>query len=102
VKVLERIEHGEGRPEDMDLLLDIANGIDGRAFCPLGDAASWALRSNVKLFTDEFQRHVDEGRCPFDGEHRVLVGARSGVGLGEAGVTEQPSAGISSDDVESS
>jgi NADH-quinone oxidoreductase subunit F len=68
VKVLERIEEGEGRQEDMDLLLDIADGIDGRSFCPLGDAASWALRSNVKLFRDEFQAHVDEGRCVFDPE----------------------------------
>ena len=76
VKVLERIEHGDGRPEDMDLLLDIANGIDGRSFCPLGDAASWALRSNVKLFLNEFQEHVDLGRCPAEDEHKVLVGAR--------------------------
>jgi NADH-quinone oxidoreductase subunit F len=97
VKVLERVEHGEGRPEDMDLLLDIANGIDGRSFCPLGDAASWALRSNVKLFLDEFQEHVDLGRCPADDEHRVLVGARRGVGLGEAGVGDQPSSGIGTD-----
>jgi NADH-quinone oxidoreductase subunit F len=98
LKILERIEHGEGRTEDMDLLLDIANGIDGRSFCPLGDAASWALRSNVKLFTEEFQRHVDEGRCPFDGDGRELVGARSSApGLGDAGVTPQPSSGIDSD-----
>ena len=76
VKVLERIEHGEGRREDLDLLLDIANGIDGRSFCPLGDAASWALRSNVKLFRDEFEQHVTEGRCPFEGEHKTLVGGR--------------------------
>ena len=39
VKVLERIEHGEGRQEDMDLLLDIADGIDRRSLCPLGYAA---------------------------------------------------------------
>ena len=76
VKVLERIEHGDGRPEDMDLLLDIAKGIDGRSFCPLGDAASWALRSNVKLFLNEFQEHVDLGRCPAEDEHKVLAGAR--------------------------
>jgi NADH-quinone oxidoreductase subunit F len=76
VKVLERIEHGEGRREDMDLLLDIADGIDGRSFCPLGDAASWALRSNVKLFRDEFEQHVVDGRCPFEGEHKILVGGR--------------------------
>jgi NADH-quinone oxidoreductase subunit F len=76
VKVLERVEKGQGRKEDLDLLLDIADGIDGRAFCPLGDAASWALRSNVKLFRDEFEQHVVENRCPFKGAHRTLVGAR--------------------------
>jgi NADH-quinone oxidoreductase subunit F len=100
VKVLERIEHGEGRNDDMDLLLDIADGIDGRSFCPLGDAASWALRSNVKLFRDEFEQHVADGRCPFDGDFGTVPGARgrqAGVGLGEAGVTSQPSAGIPTD-----
>jgi NADH-quinone oxidoreductase subunit F len=96
VKVLERIEHGEGLPDDMDLLLDVCDRIDGRSFCPLGDAASWALRSNVKLFRDEFQAHVDEHRCPFEGEHKVLVGARA-PGLGDAGVNEQPAAGIAAD-----
>ena len=115
VKILERIEHGEGRAADMDLLLDIANGIDGRSFCPLGDASSWALRSNVKLFRDEFERHVVEGRCPFPGAHRVFPGRRErgaddmpgeraeavqvgrGIGLGEAGVHSQPSEGIPTD-----
>jgi NADH-quinone oxidoreductase subunit F len=113
VKVLERIEHGEGRREDMDLLLDIADGVDGRSFCPLGDAASWALRSNVKLFREEFERHVSERRCPFEGEHRFFAGARdraregtqtpegAGIGAGEAGVSSQPSAGIRVDDSES-
>ena len=76
VKVLERIEHGEGRQEDLDLMLDIADGIDGRSFCPLGDAASWALRSNVKLFRDEFERHVVEGRCPVEHDHRLVAGVR--------------------------
>jgi NADH-quinone oxidoreductase subunit F len=106
VKVLERIEHGSGRDEDMDLLLDIADGIDGRSFCPLGDAASWALRSNVKLFREEFEQHVIGGRCPFEDQEKTLVGARSGgtahdehggLGLGEAGIGTQPSAGISVD-----
>jgi NADH-quinone oxidoreductase subunit F len=99
VKVLERIEHGEGRMEDMDLLLEMCDQIDGRSFCPLGDAAAWALRSNVKLFREEFEEHVRLGRCPFDEDHRVLVGARA-VGLGDAGVTPQPSEGISSDEWE--
>ena len=99
VKILERIEHGEGRQEDLDLMLNIADGIDGRSFCPLGDAASWALRSNVKLFREEFERHVVDGRCPFGDDHRTLVGARSrgDTGVGDAGVMPQPGSGVSSD-----
>jgi NADH-quinone oxidoreductase subunit F len=97
VKVLERIEHGEGRQEDLDLLLDMCNRMDGRCFCPLGDTAAWAVRSNLELFREEFQTHIDEGRCTFDTDH-TLVGARTGdTGLGEAGVTPQPSEGIGSD-----
>ena len=79
VHVLERIEHGQGRQEDMDLLLDIADGIDGRSFCPLGDAASWALRSNVKLFREEFEQHVAEGACPFEGEHKAVAASGNRV-----------------------
>jgi NADH-quinone oxidoreductase subunit F len=103
VKVLERIESGEGRREDMNLLLDIADGIDGRAFCPLGDAASWALRSNVKLFRDEFEQHVSEGRCPFGDEHLSFAVPRTHApGPGDAGVSPQPSAGIDADTSEAS
>ncbi|MDP9222899.1 MAG: SLBB domain-containing protein, partial [Actinomycetota bacterium] len=107
VKVLERVEHGEGRPEDMDLLLDIADGIDGRSFCPLGDAAAWALRSNVKLFREEFEQHVTAGHCPFERDDKTLPGARhrgtdheerGGLGMGASGVGTQPSAGIDADD----
>jgi NADH-quinone oxidoreductase subunit F len=98
VRVLERLEHGDGRQEDLDLLLDICDGMDGRSFCPLGDASAWAVRSNVKLFTEEFQAHVDQRGCPFDGEHKQLVGSRTAApGLGEAGIESQPSAGIWTD-----
>jgi NADH-quinone oxidoreductase subunit F len=57
-------------------MLDIADGIDGRSFCPLGDAASWALRSNVQLFRAEFEQHVVEGRCPAHQDHRLVAGMR--------------------------
>ncbi|MGH2748028.1 MAG: NADH-quinone oxidoreductase subunit NuoF [Actinomycetota bacterium] len=98
VKILERIEHGDGRDEDMDLLVDIADGVDGRSFCPLGDAAAWALRSNVKLFRDEFEAHVLAGACPFEEEHVFVEGARvRAPGLGDVGVTPQPSEAIPSD-----
>jgi NADH-quinone oxidoreductase subunit F len=94
VKVLERIEHGEGRQEDLQLLLDICNSMDGKCFCPLGDASSWAVRSNVKLFWEEFEQHVALGRCPFDDHDEMLVGAHTGRGSGfegeqNAGVGEE-------------
>jgi NADH-quinone oxidoreductase subunit F len=98
VKVLRRIEEGAGRREDMDLLIDMANAMDGRCFCPLGDAAAWAFRSNVKEFRDEFEEHVRLGRCPFGDDYRFVPGKRHrDVGLGEAGVVSQPAAGISFD-----
>jgi NADH-quinone oxidoreductase subunit F len=81
VRVLERIEHGEGRMEDIDLLLNICDRMDGRSFCPLGDAASWALRSNVKVFRDEFEQHIIGQGCPFSGEFRGLAGARTEVSV---------------------
>jgi len=98
VKVLERIEHGEGRKEDLDLLLDMCERMDGRCFCPLGDTAAWAVRSNIKSFRSDFEDHVAAGHCTYETDHRTLVGARAGAtGLGDAGVTSQPSAGIGSD-----
>ena len=71
-KVLERMESGEGRTEDADLLLSLCEELlpeagapaSGRSFCPLGDSAAWSLRSIVKLFPEEFRAHVVEGRCP--------------------------------------
>ncbi len=98
VRVLERIESGEGRDEDMDLLVDLANRMDGRCFCPLGDAAAWAFRSNVKLFREEFEEHVRRGGCPFDDDHGFYPGPRKrDEGLAAAGVMPQPGAGSPTD-----
>lgn len=74
VKVLERIENGEGRPGDIEVLLDVCNNMSdpgpvyvpkGRCFCALGDGAAWALRSAINLFRDEFEQHVSDGSCPY-------------------------------------
>jgi NADH-quinone oxidoreductase subunit F len=71
-KVLERLEAGEGLPEDRGLLLELCEDLlpekgapaSGRSFCPLGDSAAWSLRSIVKIFPEEFLAHVEEGGCP--------------------------------------
>src|SRR5215204_1410937 len=61
VKVFKRIESGEGRPDDAQLLLDIVDNIEGKSFCPLGDAASWPIQSAIKKFPEDFRRRVAGG-----------------------------------------
>jgi len=63
VKIFHRIEAGGGRPEDAQLLLDICDNIEGKSFCPLGDAAAWPVQSAIKQFPDEFRKWlVDKTR----------------------------------------
>ncbi len=62
-RVIHRIEHGEGRPEDMDLLNSVAGRIAGHTICALGDAAAMPVQSFLKHFGDEFAYHVEHKRC---------------------------------------
>jgi NADH-quinone oxidoreductase subunit F len=54
-KILHRIHKGKGRPEDVPLLLDVANQIDGKTICPLGEAAAWPVRAFVTKYKTEFE-----------------------------------------------
>lgn len=58
VKIFKRIAHGEGRPEDAQLILDLCDNIEGKSFCPLGDAAAWPIQSAIKKFPEDFKRHL--------------------------------------------
>ena len=62
-RMVHRIEHGEGRPEDLDTLLSVCDGIQGRTICALGDAAAMPVRAMIKNFTDEFAYHIEHKRC---------------------------------------
>jgi len=57
-KVLWRIENGQGREEDIDLLWSIQSKIEGNTICPLGDAASWTVAAAIRHFRDEFEYHI--------------------------------------------
>jgi NADH-quinone oxidoreductase subunit F len=57
-KVLRRFEQNEGRKEDIDLLMEVANNIEGNTICALGDAAAWPVQSMILRFRDEFERRV--------------------------------------------
>jgi NADH-quinone oxidoreductase subunit F len=62
--VLHRIEHGHGREQDLALLLDIADNINGKTLCALGDAAAGPVMSFVKKFRADFEAHIRGGKCP--------------------------------------
>jgi len=64
--VLARIERGQGRPEDIPLLLDICENIAGRCFCPLGDALAIPLASSLRRFRGEYEFHIREKHCMAD------------------------------------
>jgi len=62
-RVVHRIEHGQGRPDDLDLLNSVTTNIMGRTICALGDAASMPVQSFVKHFGDEFAYHIEHKKC---------------------------------------
>jgi NADH-quinone oxidoreductase subunit F len=61
--ILDRLERGEGRQQDADLLLDMADNIGGKSLCALGDAAIGPVISSVKKFRDEYLHHVTHKSC---------------------------------------
>ncbi len=62
-RMVDRIENGQGRPEDLDLLDSVAGNIMGRTIFALGDAAAMPVRSFVKHFRDEFAHHIEHKSC---------------------------------------
>jgi len=55
-EILHRMNSGRGRKGDLELLLDLANNVEGQTICPLGAAAAWPVQAMLKKFPDEFKR----------------------------------------------
>lgn len=66
VQLLRDIEAGKGRMDDLDKLADIADNINGKSFCALGDGAASPIVSSLKYFREEYEQHITGGGCPFD------------------------------------
>jgi NADH-quinone oxidoreductase subunit F len=71
-RMLSRILEGKGRREDLKLLLDVANRIEGHTICALGDAAAWPVQSFLRHFMPEFDYMIEH-------RGRSIVDARSEV-----------------------
>ncbi len=62
-RVIHRIEHGRGKPEDLDMLVNVADRIQGRTICALGDAAAMPVASFVQTYREEFAYHIEHKKC---------------------------------------
>jgi NADH-quinone oxidoreductase subunit F len=62
-KIFRRIEHGEGRAGDLDLIQSISGNIAGNTICPFGDAASWPAAAFIKKYREEFEEHIATKGC---------------------------------------
>ncbi|HSC07407.1 MAG TPA: NADH-ubiquinone oxidoreductase-F iron-sulfur binding region domain-containing protein, partial [Steroidobacteraceae bacterium] len=62
-RMVHRIEHGQGRAPDLDMLDDVAAKIEGRTICAFGEATAWPVRSFVAHFREEFKHHIEHRRC---------------------------------------
>jgi NADH-quinone oxidoreductase subunit F len=65
-QILDRIEAGKGRRQDLDRLQDIQTTLNaGNTFCALAPGAMASLQSGLSLFRDDFVRHIERGACPW-------------------------------------
>jgi len=62
--ILERITKGQGKPDDIDLLLELAEDIKAGSLCGLGKTAPNPVVSTIKYFRHEYEAHINEKRCP--------------------------------------
>ncbi len=70
-RMVNRIETGKGRAEDLDRLVSVSNNIQGHTICALGDAAAMPVKAMIQYFRSEFEHHIEHKRC--------LVGPGSAV-----------------------
>ena len=81
--ILERVEQGEGRTDDIALMLYITDMIAGKSFCPFSYAAVWGLQSNLAKFRPEFEAAIAAAAAPpvipIRPIYRPDAGAPSGV-----------------------
>jgi len=64
VKTLARIENGQGRMEDIQVLKDVCHTIHNNCFCPLGEGAVMPVLSSLKYFMHEYEEHIMRRKCP--------------------------------------
>jgi len=73
VQILERILTGGGKPGDAEMLKQVAQQIDGRSFCPLGDAAAWPVLAALRVFPEEFDYFIENGKSAVESKQMLAM-----------------------------
>jgi NADH-quinone oxidoreductase subunit F len=76
-RILERILAGQGKPEDLDLLLDLADNMTGKTICVLSDSCAAPVVSGIKKFPEEFEAYLRHRRRPAAAASAPVMAARS-------------------------
>ena len=71
-RVLQRILDGNGKNEDLDLLVSVGEKISGNTICALGDAAATPVESFIRHFRHEFEYYIKHGRSIVESEHNLI------------------------------
>ena len=71
VQLLHKIEDGRADMADLDLLVSVCDRMLGRSLCALGDFAVYPVSSYIANYRAEFEAHIEQGRCPFEGESSI-------------------------------
>ncbi len=85
VKMLERMDDGEGTPMDIEIMAEVQENIIGNCLCVLGDSMAMPIGSMVKHFRDEFEQHMEAARAERDLQHLPAQGAGELAAVAEAG-----------------
>ena len=72
VRLLHRIKHGHGEPGDVEKLVNVANNIEGRTICALGEAAAWPVQSFIKHFYHEFEHFITHKKSSVAAQHSTI------------------------------
>ena len=78
VQLLRDVEAGKASRDDLAKIEDIADNVNGKSFCALGDGAAAPIFSSMKFFREEYEQHVTGGGCPFDPAHSTAWADRPG------------------------
>ncbi|MDY3004879.1 MAG: NADH-ubiquinone oxidoreductase-F iron-sulfur binding region domain-containing protein, partial [Christensenella hongkongensis] len=73
LEILERITDGNGKPGDIEKLIELGESIKVGALCGLGKTAPNPVLSTIKYFRDEYEAHIYDKRCPAGHCQQLLV-----------------------------